>query len=470
MTTSQKASPPDPSDLRGQRTDPRARAVGEAYPHRPDGGDGVITEGSPEMLLRSNLNLMEEILERGNLKTAYEAVLGNKGCPGIDGMTVFQLYTHLCAIWPELKAQLLTGRYRPQPVKRIEIPKKDGGKRMLGIPTVLDRFIQQAVHQVLQRYIDPTFSEHSYGFRPGRSAIDAIQKSKSYVEAGCQEVVDIDLEKFFDRVNHDKLMSELFKRIKDTRVLKLIRSYLDAGAICNGLFEETEEGTPQGGPLSPLLSNIILDLLDKELEQRGHKFVRYADDCNIYVRTKKAGERVMASVSDFIVRKLKLKVNKEKSAVGKPSERKFLGFTIGTFGRDERLKIRISQESLARVKDRIREITAMTRGVSIGSVIDHLRSYLGGWKGYYGHIETPSVLQDLDKWTRRRLRCYLLHQWGKGTGSYRALRGLGLTHDNAWKVAWASKGHWWVSRTSLVHRALGNKHLEELGYRPLYEE
>lgn len=458
MTTSPKDS----------LAEPRTAAMGEAHTYHPNGGDGVMTEDSPEMLLRNNLNLMENILAKDNLRLAYERVYENGGSPGIDKMTVHDLKQHLYSIWPALRKQLLEGRYRPAPVKRVEIPKKGGGSRMLGIPTVLDRFIQQAVHQVLQGYIDLTFSDHSYGFRPCRSAIDAIHESKIYVNQGYKEVVDIDLEKFFDRVNHDKLMSELFKRIKDTRVLKLIRSYLDAGAICNGLFVVTEEGTPQGGPLSPLLSNIMLDLLDKELEQRGHKFVRYADDCNIYVRTKKAGERVMASVSNFIEKKLKLKVNQEKSAVGKPSQRKFLGFTIAAFGQDERARICISQESLVRVKNRIREIIAMTRGVSIEVVLQHLRNYLGGWKGYYGHIETPTILQSLDKWIRRRIRCYILHQWGKGSGAYKALRAKGLSHEEAWMVAWSSRGYWRTSRSKFVHKALGNKYLEQIGFRPLY--
>ena len=417
-------------------SEPRSEATGEAYTYRSNGGDGVISEGNPEMLLKTNKSLMEEILSKENLHKAHEIVLNNEGCPGIDGMTVHQLKDHLYAIWPELRTQLLEGRYRPQPVKRVEIPKK-GGTRILGIPTVQDRFIQQAIHQVLQRYIDPTFSDYSYGFRPNRSAIDAIKVSKRYVEAGHDIVVDIDLEKFFDRVNHDKLMSELFKRIQDIRVLKLIRSYLTAGAICSGLFIKSEEGTPQGGPLSPLFSNIMLDLLDKELEARGHKFVRYADDCNIYVRTHKAGERVMKSISEFITRKLKLKVNKEKSAVDKANKRKFLGFIVRYV--KGHCKIGISPESFARVKERIREITATNRGVSMKTVLFQLRRYLDGWKGYYGHIETPSKLEELDGWIRRRLRYYQLHQWGRGKGRYKALRTLGASDKEAWIVSRSSK-------------------------------
>jgi len=456
MTTNQK----------DRITEPRSVAMGEAYTHRLNGGDGGISEGSLEMLLKNNLGLMEEILSKENLAAAHKAVLDNKASPGIDGMTVYQLKSHLYAIWPEMKKQLLTGSYRPQPVKRVEIPKAGGGKRMLGIPTVTDRFIQQAVHQVLQAYVDPTFSEHSYGFRPNRSAIDAVRKSKGYVEAGYEIVVDIDLEKFFDRVNHDKLMSELFKRIGDQRVLKLIRSYLNAGAIQNGLFAETEEGAPQGGPLSPLLSNIMLDLLDKELEARGHKFVRYADDCNVYVRTQKAENRVMESLKGFITRKLKLKVNDDKSAVDRANKRKFLGFIMRR--RKGQWKIGMSQQSLARVKDRIRQITAMNRGISMNDMLRHLRSYLGGWLGYYGHIETPTVLRDLDSWIRHRLRCCQLRQWGKGKGTYKALKSLGASHEDAWMTCWSSKGLWRVSQSRTVHQYLNNKLLQQMGYVPLY--
>ena len=447
-------------------TEPNFKVRGEARLHRVDGGAGDNTRGRSEMLLKIPSNLMEEILDRGNLRAAHETVVKNKGCPGIDGVSTEQLYDRLVAQWPELKRQLLAGEYCPKPVKRVEIPKADGGIRMLGIPTVQDRFIQQAVSQVLQRYIDPTFSEHSYGFRPNRSAIEAIKESKSYVESGYEVVVDIDLEKFFDRVNHDKLMSELYKRMDDSKVLKLIRSYLDAGAVCDGLFAETKEGTPQGGPLSPLLSNVMLDLLDKELEKRGHKFVRYADDCNIYVRTKKAGERVMESISDFITRKLKLKVNKKKSGVGKPSERKFLGFVILSNVK-QGVKIGISHESRERVKKKIREITRMTRGISIEMMTAGLKRYLDGWRAYYGHAETPSVFGQIDGWIRRRLRCYLLQQWGRGRGTYRSLKALGLSNVEARTIAWSHKGPWRLSRTRQIHSTVGNKVLEAMGFKPL---
>ncbi len=447
--------------------EPGIEIGGEALLSYANGGADDSTGGSSEMLLKIPSKLMEEILERENLRIAHHTVLRNKGCPGIDGMTVEELYDSLKATWPELKRQLLSGEYKPHPVKRLEIPKPDGGIRMLGIPTVQDRFIQQAVNQVLQRYIDPTFSNHSYGFRPGRSAIQAIKESKVYVEDGHKIVVDIDLEKFFDRVNHDKLMSELHKRIDDTRVLKLIRSYLNAGAICDGLFMETDRGTPQGGPLSPLLSNVLLDLLDKELEKRGHKFVRYADDCNIYVRTIKAGERVRKSLTDFINRKLKLKVNDKKSAVGTPEERRFLGFII-TSNDKYGIQTAISPDSYARVKKKIRVITKMTRGVSINKVTAELNKYLEGWRAYYGHAEKSNwIFEPLDKWIRRRLRCYLLHQWGRGSGTSRALKKLGLSDIHADCIAWSSKGTWRLSRTKQIHLAVKNKVLEAMGFKPL---
>ena len=446
---------------------PKTQVTSEACTQRPMEDGAQPTQDISEMLLIiPNQRLMEEILSRNNLKAAHEAVLNNKGCPGIDGMPVEKLREHVYAIWPKLRRELLAGTYKPQPVKQVEIPKPCGGVRKLQIPTVLDRFILQAIHQVLQRYLDPTFSEYSYGFRPGKSAIDAIKKSKEYVAAGYTIVADIDLDKFFDRVNHNKLMSELYKRIKDTRLLTLIRSYLNAGAICKGLFLDTTEGTSQGSPLSPLLSNLMLDLLDQELEKRGHKFARYADDCNIYVRTKKAGVRVMASISDFITRKLKLKVNKEKSAVDKASKRKFLGFTIRKI---KDFKICISKESLKRVKDRIREITAMTAGRSMESVTMGLSSYLGGWKGYYGHIETPSVFKDLDGWIRRRLRCLILYQRGKGKALYRELMQRGISEEWSWRIAWSSKGFWALSRCKQVSIAFTNKVMRCLGFRPLYD-
>ena len=355
--------------------------------------------------------LMEEICQRENLKRALQQVRQNKGSPGIDGMTVRKLSGYLKKHWPQIREQLLAGTYQPKPVKCAEIPKPDGGIRKLGIPTVLDRFVQQAIMQVLQKYWDETFSEHSYGFRPGRSAHQAISRSQQYVEQGYRWVVDIDLEKFFDQVNHDKLMSKLAKRIPDKRLLKIIRAFLNAGVMENGLVSATTEGTPQGGPLSPLLSNIVLDELDRELERRGHRFVRYADDCNIYVRSERAGRRVMENISKFITRKLKLKVNQSKSKVDRPWRCKFLGFRI-IVGKET--KRGIAPKSLSRFKRRVRKLTCYRRGVTIGQMIERLNCYLIGWRGYFGYCQTPSVLKLLDSWIRRRLRCVYWRRWKRG--------------------------------------------------------
>src|SRR6266404_6855429 len=344
--------------------------------------------------------LMEAVCERSNCQQALARVKANKGSAGIDGMTVEQLPAYLKQHWPAIRQQLLSGTYKPQPVKRVEIPKPDGGMRKLGIPTVLDRFIQQAVMQVLQRIWDGTFSQHSYGFRPRRSAHQAVTKAQQYLAEGYRWVVDLDLEKFFDRVNHDKLMARIGKRISDQRMLKLIRAFLKAGVMEGGLVSPVDEGTPQGGPLSPLLSNIVLDELDRELEQRGLRFVRYADDCNIYVRSRRAGERVMESITRFITTKLKLKVNAQKSSVAQPGERKFLGFSF-TFNREP--KRRIAPKAVLRFKERIRELTSRTRGVSTERMAAELARYLRGWLGYFGKCETPSVLKSLEEWVRRRL-------------------------------------------------------------------
>lgn len=350
---------------------------------------------------------MEEVCDRENLKRALQRVKSNQGSPGIDGMTVEQLPGYLKQHWPALREQLLSGTYRPQAVRRVEIAKPDGGVRKLGIPTVLDRFIQQAVMQVLQGRWDATFSEHSHGFRPRRSAHQAVAQAQQYIAAGNRWVVDLDLEKFFDRVNHDKLMAAIARRVKDKRMLKLIRAFLESGVMENGLVSPVEEGTPQGGPLSPLLSNLVLDELDRELERRQHRFVRYADDCNIYVASERAGKRVMQSVTGFIRRRLKLKVNEAKSAVARPQERKFLGFSF-TGGKEP--KRRIAPKALLRCKQRVRELTRRTRGISVEQMTKELASYLRGWKGYFGFSQTPSVLQRLDQWIRRRLRSVIWKQ------------------------------------------------------------
>lgn len=351
--------------------------------------------------------VMEEVCGRENCLRALRRVKANKGSPGIDGRRVGQLPGYLKQHWPALREQLLSGSYQPQPVRRVEIAKSDGGVRKLGIPTVLDRFIQQAVMQVLQGRWDRTFSEHSHGFRPQRSAHQAVAKAQQYMAEGSRWVVDLDLEKFFDRVNHDKLMAAIARRVNDKRMLRLIRAFLESGVMENGLVSPVEEGTPQGGPLSPLLSNLVLDELDRELERRQHRFVRYADDCNIYVASERAGKRVMQSVTSFIRRRLKLKVNETKSAVARPQERKFLGFSF-TYG--TKPKRRIAPKALLRCKQRVRELTRRTRGISLEQMTKELASYLQGWRSYFGYSQTPSVLEELDKWIRRRLRSVIWKQ------------------------------------------------------------
>jgi len=408
----------------------------------------------------STERLMEEVCERNNLRKALKRVKANKGSPGVDGMTVNGLTGYLKEHWPEIREQLLEGTYKPQPVKRVEIPKPDGGRRKLGIPTVRDRFIQQAVMQVLQGRWDPTFSEHSYGFRPGRSAHQAVAQAQRYVAEGYGFVVDIDLEKFFDQVNHDKLMGRVAKRVSDKRMLRLIRAFLNAGVMENGLVGPTEEGTPQGGPLSPLLSNLVLDELDRELERRGHRFVRYADDSNVYVRSRRAGERVMESISDFIKRKLKLKVNRDKSAVDRPSQRKFLGFSFTPGSMPKR---RIAPKAVKRFKERIRELTRRTRGVSLDGMVEQLSAYLRGWLGYFAFCETPSVLADLESWIRRRLRCVAWKQWKRGKTRFAELRKRGVNKDLAAQTAGSAHGPFRLSRSPALSFALPDAYFRSLG-------
>jgi RNA-directed DNA polymerase len=403
---------------------------------------------------------MEEICQRENLLEALKRVRQNKGSPGIDGMTVDELPVHLLTCWPTIRDQLLGGTYQPQPVKRVEIPKPGGGVRKLGIPTCLDRFIQQAVLQVLQKRWDPTFSEHSHGFRPRRSAHQAIAQAQEYVADGYRWVVDIDLEKFFDQVNHDKLMGRIAQRESDKRLLKLIRAFLNAGVMENGLVSPTDEGAPQGGPLSPLLSNLVLDELDTELERRGHRFVRYADDCNIYVRSERAGHRVMASVSKFITKKLKLKVNRDKSAVGRPWERKFLGFRL-TNGRKP--KRSIAPQARQRFKERVRDITRRTRGVSLERMVEDLSRYLRGWRGYFGFCETLSVLKDFDSWIRRRLRSVVWKRWKRGRKRFAELRARGVNKDMAAQTAGSPHGPWRLARSPALSIALPNAYFATLG-------
>ncbi len=396
---------------------------------------------------------MEAVVERANLKKALAQVKRNKGAGGIDGMTVDDLPAYLKEHWLTLRAQLLEGTYRPQPVRRVEIPKASGGIRALGIPTVLDRFIQQAMMQVLQADWDRTFSEASFGFRPGRSAHQAVERAQQYIASGHDVVVDVDLEKFFDRVNHDILMGLIAKRVTDKRILKLVRGFLTAGVLDGGLVGPTEEGTPQGGPLSPLLSNLMLDVLDKELEERGHRFVRYADDCNIYVRSQRAGERVMASIETFLAKRLKLKINKAKSAVAKPSVRKFLGFS---FTSRRELRRRIAPQAIARFKSRVQELTRRTRGASLPQIAKELSVYLVGWRGYFGFCETPSVLRHLDQWTRRRLRAVAWQQWRRGRTRYAQLRRRGVGRDLAAQTAGSPHGPWRLSNSPALTIALSN--------------
>jgi RNA-directed DNA polymerase len=403
---------------------------------------------------------MDAVVERENLKQALAQVRSNKGAAGVDGMTVDDLPAYLKEHWPTIRAQLLEGTYKPQPVRRVEIPKATGGMRPLGIPTVLDRFIQQAVMQVLQADWDGTFSETSFGFRPERSAHQAVERAQQYIASGHAVVVDIDLEKFFDRVNHDTLMGLIAKRVADKRILKLIRGFLTAGVLEGGLVSPTEEGTPQGGPLSPLLSNLMLDVLDKELEKRGHRFVRYADDCNIYVRSRKAGERVMASIERFLAKRLKLRVNRAKSAVAKPRVRKFLGFSF-TGGKEPRR--RIAPQAIDRFKARVRKLTRRTCGQSLPQIVKELSVYLIGWRGYFGFCQTPSVLRALDEWTRRRLRAIAWKQWKRGHARFAELRRRGVGRDLAAKTAGSPHGPWRLANSPALNIALPNSLFGSLG-------
>lgn len=403
---------------------------------------------------------MEEVCERENCRQALARIRANKGSPGVDGMTVHDLAGYLTQHWPAIREQLWNGTYKPQPVKRVEIPKPDGGVRKLGIPTVLDRFIQQAVMQVLQRRWDRTFSEHSYGFRPGRSAHQAVEAAQKYIAGGYRWCVDLDLEKFFDRVSHDKLMAKIAEKVGDKRMLKLIRAFLRAGVMEGGLVSPVDEGTPQGGPLSPLLSNIVLDEFDRELERRGLRFARYADDSNIYVRSRRAGKRVMASITRFITTKLKLKVNEQKSAVARPWERKFLGFSFTNAGIPKR---RIAPKAVARFKERIRELTRRTRGVGIERMAEELTRYLRGWIGYFGQCQTPSVLADLEKWLRRRLRSVIWKQWKRGSVRYAELRKRGVGTELAAKTAGSAHGPWRLANSPALSFALPNAYFDSLG-------
>ncbi len=403
---------------------------------------------------------MEEVCGRENCRQALARVRANKGSAGVDGMAVHELPEYLKQHWPVIREQLLSGTYKPQPVRRVEIPKPDGGIRKLGIPTVLDRFIQQAVMQVLQRRWDRTFSEHSYGFRPGRSAHQAVEQAQQYIAAGYRWVVDLDLEKFFDRVNHDRLMAKIAERVSDKRLLKLIRAFLTAGVLEGGLVSPVDEGTPQGGPLSPLLSNIVLDEFDRELERRGLRFTRYADDSNIYVRSRRAGERVMTSITRFITTKLKLRVNEQKSAVARPWKRKFLGFSFTNAGVPKR---RIAPKAVDRFRERIRELTSRTRTKSMERMAEELSRYLRGWIGYFGKCETPSVLESLETWMRRRLRAVVWKQWKRGRVRFDELRKRGVGKDLAAQTAGSAHGPWRLALSPALSFALPNAYFDSLG-------
>ena len=436
-----------------------AEDKGEAPRAAEEGTEPLVAKRREESLAIGE-ELMEEVCERENCKRALARVKANKGSAGLDGMTVEQLPEHLIKHWPAIREELLSGTYRPQPVKRVEIPKPEGGVRKLGIPTVLDRFVQQAVMQVLQRRWDRMFSEHSYGFRPGRSAHQAVNQAQRCIAEGYRWVVDLDLEKFFDRVNHDKLMSKIAERVSDKRVLKLIRAFLCAGVMENGLVSPVDEGTPQGGPLSPLLSNIVLDEFDRELERRGLRFARYADDCNIYVRSERAGRRVMESITRFIPMKLKLKVNAQKSAVARPWRRKFLGFSFTNASVPKR---RIAPKAVDRFKERVRGLTRRTRGVSIERMAEDLARYLRGWIGYFGKCETPSVLQGLEMWIRHRLRSAIWKQWKRGRVRFAELRKRGVGTDLAAQTAGSAHGPWRLANSPALAIALPNAYFDSLG-------
>jgi RNA-directed DNA polymerase len=424
-------------------------------------GDGAANvTGRKDNSIPEAERLMEAVVSRGNMMAALSRVVANKGAPGVDNMPVTALKDYLHEHWPRIKEELLAGKYTPQPVLKVEIPKPGGGKRMLGIPTVLDRLIQQAVHQVLNPKFDPGFSASSYGFRPGRSAHQAVQAARQHVAEGRRWVVDIDLEKFFDRVNHEILMALVKRKVKDRQVLKLIDSYLKAGMLEGGVVSPRQEGTPQGGPLSPLLSNILLDELDKELEQRGHTFCRYADDCNIYVATKASGERVMASITRFLSERLKLTVNQAKSAVDRPWRRIFLGYTMNWYPRP---RLRVGTKAVTKFRATIREICRRGKGRSLRQVIDELNPKVRGWLNYFRHIESDYLLKELDGWLRRKLRVIIWKQWKRTRTRAKNLIKLGLSSDASWRFARKQRGPWVAAGENVMNRVLNNAYFEDQG-------
>lgn len=433
---------------------------------------GEAVEAASVTVMRGNAHegptdVMSAVLERPNMQRAYARVLCNKGAPGVDGMKVGDSKDYLKAYWPTHKQELLEGTYQPKPVRKVVIPKPGGGTRQLGIPTVLDRFIQQALHQVLSPVFEPGFSESSYGFRPGRNAGQAVQQARDYVEAGHRWVVDIDLEAFFDRVNHDMLMARVARQVKDKRVLKLIRGYLESGVCEGGLVTASKEGTPQGGPLSPLLSNILLTDLDLELERREHKFCRYADDCNIYVKSEKAGQRVLESITHYLEKTLKLRVNREKSGVGRPWQRKFLGYTV--CNRKYNVRLKVAPKAIMRFRGDLKAVFRRGRGRALRRVIEELNLKLRGWMNYFRHIGVKGILLELDGWVRRHLRKILWLQWKRSYTRAKNLLRLGLDEKRAWNSALNGRGPWWNAGASHLNQALPKKLFDRLGLVSLME-
>jgi len=453
-------------------TDKRA----EMLKRKVSGNDGIMREqpiayqacpASVEYFEEDTKELLSKILSKENMQAAYRRVVKNGGASGIDGITVDELKMQCQQHWPRIREALLAGKYQPQAVRQVEIPKPNGGTRILGIPTVMDRLIQQAIHQVLQPIYDPKFSEQSYGFRPNRNAQMAVAKSREITRSGYRWVVDIDLEKFFDRVNHDILMHRLWKRIQDKRLLKLIRAYLKSGLMLGGIASLRTEGVPQGSPLSPLLSNIMLDELDKELEKRKHKHLRYADDCNIYVRSKAAGERVLKSISRYVEERLKLRINAEKSAVARPWERKFLGYTVT---RHKEAKLKVAQLSEKRLKGKLKDVFRRGRGRAIYSVIKELTPIIRGWINYFKYSEVKGLFEELDGWLRRKIRVLYWRRWKKPKTRERKLRQQGIGVERAWKSAYNGRGAWWNAGASHMNQAIPTKYLRHLGLLSFMEE
>lgn len=459
MTNEDAEALPEMLGARPEGSDRRSQEYG--------GGASNVTACRDPLWPEAEERLMEEVVSRNNMMAAYGRVVSNKGAPGIDEMTVGDLKGYLTRDWPRIKEDLLNGNYYPQPVRKVEIPKPGGGVRMLGIPTVVDRLIQQALHQELMRLFEPDFSESSYGFRPGRSAHQAVQAARNHVATGRRWVVDIDLEKFFDRVGHDVLMARVARKVKERRVLALIRRYLTAGVLEGGIVSPRTEGTPQGGPLSPLLSNILLDDLDKELERRGHAFCRYADDCNIYLFSRRSAERVMTSLTRYLEQHLKLKVNHGKSAVGRPWERSFLGYSM-TFHQKPRLKV--AGPSVKRFKANLKELLRKGRGRSLTKTIEDSTPKLRGWIAYFRYAEVKGIFEDLDGWIRRKLRCILWRQWKRTFTRARKLMQSGLSERRAWQSARNGRGPWWNSGASHMNDAFRKSFFDKLGLISLVDQ